>query len=254
MVGSTGVHTVQADTDTDKDYELDLSGIEAWDTYNDAELTGFESLREGDITYTRTHVLATSGIHYETDHLIVSAKPLTYTGTITDDTPVTAGMGKEDYATISLSGKEDVADKMAGTLTTTYSFTNEDLNLYAKAAGVEPTEGADGEYYIYVYISHVFRISPSSDAEFEKLKSLSAAYKDLTTDLSWYKTYNEFFAPGGDTTFWSGGSSVAKMKACVNIRIKIKANPNVYKSRLHPAPCESLLQAPARLHISGCPL
>ena len=105
VAGSTGVHTVQADTDTDKDYELDLSGIEAWDTYNDAELTEFKSLQNGDITYTRTHVLATSGIHYETDHLIVSAKPLTYTGTITDDTPVMAGMGKEgggaSFSTVS---------------------------------------------------------------------------------------------------------------------------------------------------------
>ena len=194
------------------------------------------------------HTKASTGVHYATKHLIMSASPLNKANT--DITQEYSASTSAPYVKVPLYDEEPGPYKnteVGGRILTIYYFDNTQLETVARQLGIYDTDGDD---MIEIYISHVFEILPSSQSAWDNLKKavgkvsntannkpgngggrhdLTAAMYDGGKDsLLWYRTMKEFVEPGGDGSFWSNGNANDMMYACMNIKVKVKVNPKVY--------------------------
>jgi hypothetical protein len=245
---------VRADEDYDR---LNLEEIEAYET---DRRTGEErpidlvtSDKSGNIKYKRSHTVASTGVKYSTKHLIMSGSKIDEGSTdITRIIRYEQGhdaeyLKGEPYVMVPLQTNPPDERTVDDEVITTYEFFNATINEAAQALGIKDD---DGDGFINIYITHVFQITPSSQSAWDSLKKAvgkvsntannkpgngggrhdltASAYDGGKDSLQWYRTMDEFVMPGGDSTFWSNGNANDKMYACMNIRLKVKVNPNVY--------------------------
>ncbi len=249
---------VRADEDYDR---LNLEEIEAYET---DRRTGEErpidlvtSDKSGNIKYKRSHTVASTGVKYSTKHLIMSGSKIDEGSTdITRIIRYEQGhdaeyLKGEPYVMVPLQTNPPDERTVDDEVITTYEFFNATINEAAQALGIKDD---DGDGFINIYITHVFQITPSSQSAWDSLKKAvgkvsntannkpgngggrhdltASAYDGGKDSLQWYRTMDEFVMPGGDSTFWSNGNANDKMYACMNIRLKVKVNPNVYGAPL----------------------
>lgn len=249
--------------DDEEDYDrLDLTEIHAYaynpETRREEEIDLVKSDEAGNITYHRTHTVASTNVKYSTKHLIMSARTLTKNEDITkiieyEENKPAEYLKGEAYVKVPLS-QPTHDDVGLSEVTTNYYFFNEDINKVAKALGIRDIDDGAEDGFIQVYLTHVFEIMPKSQSAWDDLKKAvgkisntandkpgngggrheltAGAYDNGKDSLLWYKTMKEFVEPGGDSTFWSRGTANDKMYACMNIRLQVKVNPKVYGAPL----------------------
>lgn len=153
----------------------------------------------GRVTYTRTHVLASTSLSYSTHHFIVSGKPLKeneyITGANTEGSYNTTAFGTK-YGYLALTNNKTDTDEKFRTVTATYEFSALELNKIADELGVKPYE-EDGNQFVKVYMSHVFELNPKiTDSKGKEIDWSSATEAQKRSALDkWKKSAGGGYLP-----------------------------------------------------------